>query len=75
MAVLAELVAEFNTETNDGHNMKHYSGLLGSAIENLIGKKQEIGVASLFSKGGTTLQKDLYDGVEDFELVSFLVLK
>ena len=43
--------------------------------ENLIGKKQEIGVASLFSKGGTTMQKELFDGIEDFELITFLVLK
>lgn len=73
--VLKELVEEFNIETDDGMKMKHYSNLLQSAIQNLIGKKQEIGVASLFSKGGTTMQKDLFDGIEDFELVTFIVLK
>ena len=73
--VFAELVAEFNCETDDGHNMKHYSDLLERAIQNLIGKKQEIGVASLFSRGGTTLQASFYDGIEDFELITFLVLK
>lgn len=73
--VLTELVDEFNRETDDGHNMKHYSNLLEVAIEELIGKKQEIGVASLFSRGGTTLQKSFYDGIEDFELVTFLVLR
>lgn len=73
--VLSELVAEFNRKTSDGRNMSHYSGLLENAIQNLIGKKQEIGVASLFSKGGTTMQKEFFDGMEDFELVSFLVLK
>lgn len=73
--VLADLVAQFNAETDDGSNMKRYSALLNTAVENLIGKKQEIGVASLFSKGGTTLQKEFYDGLEDFELVTFLVLR
>lgn len=73
--VLKNLVAEFNTQTDDGRKMGHYSGLLGNAIENLIGKKQDIGVASLFSKGGTTMQKSFFDGIEDFELVTFLVLK
>lgn len=73
--VLSELVAEFNLQTSDGRNMGHYSGLLENAIQNLIGKKQEIGVASLFSKGGTTMQKEFFDGMEDFELVSFLVIK
>lgn len=73
--VLTELVADFNRQTNDGRNMSHYSGLLENAIQNLIGKKQEIGVVSLFSKGGTTMQKEFFDGMEDFELVTFLVLK
>ena len=65
------MVAEFNAETDDGHNMKHYSNLLEIAIENIIGKKQEVGIASLFRRGGTTLQKEIHDGVDDFELVSF----
>ncbi len=73
--VFSELVAEFNRQTDDGRNMSHYSDLLENAIQNLIGKKQEIGVASLFSKGGTTMQKEFFDGMEDFELISFLVLK
>ena len=73
--VLKELVEEFNKETNDGRNMDHYSDLLEASIENLIGKKQDIGVASLFSKGGTTMQRSLFDGIEDFELITFLVLK
>lgn len=73
--VLKELVEEFNKETNDGRKMEHYSDLLEASIENLIGKKQDIGVASLFSKGGTTMQRSLFDGIEDFELITFLVLK
>jgi hypothetical protein len=55
--------------------MKHYSDLLETSIENIIGKKQEIGVASLFSKGGTTMPKRTFDGIEDFELITFLVIK
>ena len=73
--VYRELVDEFNRETQDGLNMKYYSDLLETSIQNLIGKKQEIGVASLFSKGGTTMQKEFFDGMEDFELITFLVLK
>lgn len=73
--VLKELVEEFNKETNDGRKMEHYSDLLEASIENLIGRKQDIGVASLFSKGGTTMQRSLFDGIEDFELITFLVLK
>ena len=73
--MLKDLVVEFNRQTDDGRKMGHYSGLLGNAIVNLIGKKQEVGVASLFSKGGTSMQKSFFDGIEDFELVTFLVLK
>ena len=73
--VANDLVRIFNNETNDGRNMKKYSDLLESAIENIIGKKEEMGVASLFSKGGTSLQKSLYSGLEEFELVTFLIIK
>ena len=38
--VLKELVEEFNKETNDGRRMGHYSDLLETSIENIIGKKQ-----------------------------------
>ena len=55
--------------------MKKYSDLLEASIQELIGKKQEIGVASLFSRGGTAMQTSLFDGIEDFELVTFLVIK
>ncbi len=55
--------------------MKNYSSLLEVAIDNIMGKKEEKGVASLFTKGGTTIQKSLFKSIEDFELVSFLVIK
>ena len=73
--VLTDLVRAFNEETKGGSRMTAYSKLLNVAVENLIGKKQEISVASLFSRGGTTLQKEFYDGLEYFELITFLVLK
>ena len=55
--------------------MNTYSNLLEEAITNIVGKTEEKGVASLFSKGGTTLQKNLFNGIENFELVSFLIIK
>jgi hypothetical protein len=73
--IYKELVDEFNRQTHDGLHMEAYSQLLEQSIENLLGKKQEIGIASLFSRGGTTLRTDEYDGLNDFELVAFLVLK
>lgn len=73
--VLYDLAQVFNEETDNGRNMKKYSGLLELAIENIIGKKEEMGVASLFSKGGTNIQKSLFSGLEEFELITFLVIK
>ncbi|HAH63826.1 MAG TPA: helicase [Treponema sp.] len=74
-AVLKDLVAQFDRETCNGHDMKAYSALLEKTISILEEKKQETGIKSLFSKGGTQLQKNGYAGSEDFELVSFLVLR
>ena len=73
--VLKDLADEFNRTTEDGKNMSVYSELLENAIDNLIGKKQEAGIASLFSKGGGIIDNETFDGIEDFELVSFLILK
>ena len=73
--VLKELADEFNRQTEDGKNMGIYSDLLENAIDNLIGKKQEVGIAGLFSKGGGIVANETFDGIEDFELVSFLILK
>lgn len=73
--VYKDLVSEFNKETNDGYNMTKYSSLLGIAIENILGKKSETGISSLFSKGGTNLVKKDIVGLEEFELITFLILK
>ena len=73
--VLNDIVEVFNKETNNGKDMRKYSKLLENAIDNIIGKKEEKGIASLFSKGGTMIQKSLFKGIDDFELVSFIVIK
>lgn len=72
--VLLDLVGEFNQETNDGRDMQKYSDLLASCIDNILGKKEEIGVNSLFHKGGTSPVKHTRTGVEEFELITFLIL-
>ena len=74
--VLSDLVKQFNEETKDGCDMTQYSQLLKSAIENIVGKKEEAGVASLFSAGGTNFYKSSNSSnSQDFELVSFLIIK
>ncbi|WP_299523736.1 helicase-related protein [uncultured Methanobrevibacter sp.] len=73
--VFKNLVESFDMETDNGKQMDKYSQLLKESIENIIGKKQETGVKSLFTKGGTSPVKNNIDGLEEFELITFLILK
>ena len=73
--VAKDLADTFNAETKNGRHMEQYSALLSKTIADLIGQKQEVGVASLFHKGGTAMPQNVDDGMADFELVSFVVLK
>ncbi|MFA5498705.1 MAG: helicase-related protein [Candidatus Cloacimonadia bacterium] len=73
--VLQDLVDVFNKDTNDGYEMVAYSDLLGLAIRNLVGEKQEHDMISLFTGGGTSFHENLFHGVGDFELVTFLIIK
>ena len=55
--------------------MQAYSDLLDQAIRALIDVKQERDLDSLFSGGRTTALLDRIDGLDDFELISFLVIQ
>ena len=65
----------FNAATSDGRNMKAYSSLLDMAIHSMIERQQEQDVDSLFSSGKTTALVHEEAGLEDFELISFLVIQ
>lgn len=73
--LFTRLIEDFNEETNDGRDMGQFSMLLESSIESILGKKEEEGVSSLFNKGGTSHVKNNFTGLEEFELVTFLILK
>lgn len=62
-------------DTADGLKMDHYSTLLGAAIASIIHKKEEVDVDSLFAPGGTTALENSVSGLNDFELICFLVVK
>ena len=64
----------FNQETGNGKDMSKYRSMLETAINSIIGKEEEKGVESLFSRGGTVLSKDTFQGIEDFEVISYLVI-
>ena len=70
-----ELCQKFNEETDDGRNMAGMSQLLSSAINSIIDLKEESDINSLFRKGGTSALLSKISGIEDFELICFLVVK
>ena len=69
------LCKQFNKETRDGKNMRHYSDLLQSAIESIITVKEESDIDSLFSVGETSALTYNIKELDDFELICFLVIK
>ena len=72
---IPELYQRFNEETDDGRNMGEISELLGDAINSIIDVKAESDIDSLFRAGGTSALMSDVKGLEDFELICFLVVK
>ena len=70
-----ELCAEFNRITRDGKNMQKYSDLLGEAINSIVNVKQESDIDSFLSGVQGSLFTDEVKGLDDFELICFLVVK
>ena len=70
-----QAVESFNRDTKQARDMSHYQTLLEVAINSINGKSEEKGVESLFSRGGTVLSKGMFKGIEDFEVVSYLIIK
>lgn len=70
-----ELCADFNSETKDGRDMRAISALLDDAIHSIMDTKEESDIDSLFSAGGTTALLSEVSGLDDFELICFLVVK
>lgn len=70
-----ELCERFNKETDDGRNMEKVSQLLSAAINSIIDVKEESDIDSLFSAGGTSALMSEINGLDDFELICFLVVK
>ena len=70
-----ELCAIINRETCDGRKMQHYSDLLAKAIDSIITVKEESDIESLFSVGETTALLSEVKGLDDFELITFLIIR
>ena len=72
---LMDLCKRFNTDTNDGKSMDSVSQLLNDAINSIIDVKEESDIDSLFKPGGTSLLSENFKGIDDFELIDFIVVK
>ena len=72
---IKNLCAVFNKETDDGRDMHRMSELLSMAIDSIIDTKAESDIDSLFGSGGTSALVSEIKGLEDFELICFLVVK
>ena len=69
------LCKAFNTETKDGKDMKAVSALLSDAISSVMDVKEESDIDSLFTAGGTAALLSDVNGLDDFELICFLVVR
>ena len=70
-----ELCHEFNKETRDGLRMGKYSDLLSKAINSVISVKEQSSIDSFLEGFAGELFEDHYVGLDDFELICFLVIK
>ena len=72
---LVELCQNFSDETNEYREMDLYSGLLQKSISSILKTEEEKDILSLFKAGGTTALQSKIKGIEDFKLISFVVIK
>ncbi|MBN2981563.1 helicase-related protein [Cohnella algarum] len=72
---MMEACRSFNQATKDGKKMDMYSMLLEETIRSIVQVKEENDLDSLFSSGGTTALIDSIKGLEDFELLTFVVIR
>lgn len=64
----------FNKATHDGRNMEKVSRLLESSIMMIIDAKDEDDIDSFFTGGQTTFLSGGFSGLDDFELICFMVV-
>ncbi len=72
---IADLCRAFNKETKDGYKMDKYSRLLDKTIESIIDAKESNDMDSLFNLGSDVLFGANISGLDDFELITFVVIK
>lgn len=69
------LCKSFNRETKDGKNMGRYSELLEEAIRSIIEVKNDSELDSFLMGEDISFFAEAIEGLDDFELISFLVIR
>ena len=72
---IPEVYEKFNERTDDGRNMSQYSELLDIVIHTIQDVKENKDIDSLFSGLTTSALVDVVSGLNDFELISFIVIE
>ncbi|MCA0211897.1 MAG: DEAD/DEAH box helicase family protein [Proteobacteria bacterium] len=72
---LADVCRRFNQTTDEGRRMGDYSTLLSQAIRAMLDVKEEKDLDSLFTPGRTSALVNDVPGLDDFELITFLVIQ
>ncbi len=72
---ISELCRKFNAETRDGQRMGTYSRLLGDAISSLIATKETTDLFSFLDGDNGSLFGNEVKGLDDFELICFLIIR
>ena len=72
---ILELCRKFNAETRDGQRMGTYSNLLGDAISSLIKVKESTDIFSFLDGDTGSLFGNEVQGLDDFELICFLIIR
>lgn len=72
---IADLCRAYNRETKDGYKMDKYSRLLDKSIQSIMDVKDANDLNTLFNSGSSVLFDAGFKGLEDFELITFVVIK
>lgn len=72
---IPSLYNQFNKETNDGKNMKRLGNLLSQAISSIIEIKEENSIDSFLEGKQVSFLENEIKGLDDFELICFLVVR
>lgn len=65
----------FNEETRDGKDMSKYSDLLGESISSIVELKEENDLDNFLSGKQMSFLSEDIGGLDDFELITFLVIR